>query len=204
MDKDILIKIIDFIPEPTFAIDNNKRVIACNKAIEKALGVARDEIIGRDCRDYSYIVYGERRPLFAELILDDNVNHQGYFKDIIKRDDVLYGETFIPSINGKGRCVMVMASALRDKKGRIIGVMETLRDITEKKEYEDTLRKSEEKYKNIYENAIEGMYQSTPDGKYISINPAMAYMIALRIWFFLSPILQYRFMQTLRKERFIK
>lgn len=177
MDKDILIKIIDFITEPTFAIDNNKRVIACNKALEKVLGVSRDDIIGKDCRDYSYIVYGERRPLFAELIFDDKVNYQVYFKDIIKKDDILYGETYIPSINGKGKYVMVMASPIRDEKGHLIGAMETLRDITEKKEYEDALRKSEEKYKSIYENAIEGMYQSSIDGKYISVNPAMAYML---------------------------
>ena len=36
------------------------------------------------------------------------------------------------------------------------------------------LRKAEEKYRTIFENAVEGIYQSTPDGRFFSTNPAMA------------------------------
>jgi len=39
------------------------------------------------------------------------------------------------------------------------------------------LRKAEEKYRNIFENAIEGIFQSTPHGQFININPAMAQMM---------------------------
>lgn len=178
MDREILINIIDFIPEPTFAIDTTRRVIACNRSIEKILGVKREEILGKDCREYSNLVYGEKRPLFVEIIFDDSQKTERFFKDVTRKDSVLYGKTFIPSINReKGGYVMVMAAPIRDEKGNIIGAVETIRDITEKKETEEALRKSEEKYINIYENAIEGMYQSTPDGRYISANPAMAYML---------------------------
>lgn len=178
MDREILINIIDFILEPTFAIDTTRRVIACNRSIEKILGVKREEILGKDCREYSNLVYGEKRPLFVEIIFDDSQKTERFFKDVTRKDSVLYGKTFIPSINReKGGYVMVMAAPIRDEKGNIIGAVETIRDITEKKETEEALRKSEEKYINIYENAIEGMYQSTPDGRYISANPAMAYML---------------------------
>lgn len=45
---------------------------------------------------------------------------------------------------------------------------------TERKKAEEALRESEEKYRNIFENASEGIYQSTPDGRYIEANPAFA------------------------------
>lgn len=39
-----------------------------------------------------------------------------------------------------------------------------------------TLQEAEAKYRDIFENAIEGIYQSTPDGYYLSVNPALANM----------------------------
>jgi len=41
----------------------------------------------------------------------------------------------------------------------------------------EDLEKSEEKYRSIFENAVEGIFQSTPEGRYRSVNPALAKMI---------------------------
>ena len=49
-------------------------------------------------------------------------------------------------------------------------------DITSRKQAEAALQKSEEKYRSIFENAIEGIFQTTPEGKYLSVNPAFARM----------------------------
>ena len=51
-----------------------------------------------------------------------------------------------------------------------------LRDITERKLAEAELRRSEEKYRKIFENAMEGIFQTTPEGRFLSVNPAMARM----------------------------
>ena len=49
-----------------------------------------------------------------------------------------------------------------------------VRDITEKKRLQAILRQTEEKYRNIFENAMEGIFQINPDGSFISANPALA------------------------------
>jgi PAS domain S-box-containing protein len=45
-----------------------------------------------------------------------------------------------------------------------------------RRKIEDALRESERKYRNIFENALEGIFQTTPDGLFISANPALSRM----------------------------
>ena len=47
-------------------------------------------------------------------------------------------------------------------------------DITKRKRAEESRRQTEEKYRSIVENAVEGIFQSTPDGRFLTANPAMA------------------------------
>ncbi|MHC1710737.1 MAG: ATP-binding protein [Solidesulfovibrio sp.] len=51
------------------------------------------------------------------------------------------------------------------------------RDMTERKKNEEALRRAEEKYRGIVENAAEGIFQCALDGKLISANPAMAALL---------------------------
>lgn len=48
------------------------------------------------------------------------------------------------------------------------------RDVTERKKTEEALRRAEEKYRGIVENAAEGIYQCALDGHFLSANPALA------------------------------
>ncbi|HEY9844913.1 MAG TPA: diguanylate cyclase, partial [Candidatus Caenarcaniphilales bacterium] len=56
------------------------------------------------------------------------------------------------------------------------------KEITERKKAEEALQQAEAKYRNIFENSIGGIFQTTPDGRYISANPALA-----RIYGYKSP-----------------
>jgi PAS domain S-box-containing protein len=57
-----------------------------------------------------------------------------------------------------------------------------LQDVTERKEAAQALQEAERRYRSIFENAIEGVFQTTPDGTYIAVNPALA-----RIYGYHSP-----------------
>ena len=53
----------------------------------------------------------------------------------------------------------------------------TFDNITERKQIEQTLRQTEEKYRAIFQGAVIGIFQSTPGGRYVNVNPAMATML---------------------------
>lgn len=52
-----------------------------------------------------------------------------------------------------------------------------MRDITERKRAEGALGQAEEKYRSIFVNAVEGIFQTTPDGRFITANPSLARML---------------------------
>ncbi len=54
------------------------------------------------------------------------------------------------------------------------GIVVNARDVTERKLAEEELREAEEKYRSIFENAVEGIYQATVEGRLLTANPAMA------------------------------
>jgi PAS domain S-box-containing protein len=58
--------------------------------------------------------------------------------------------------------------------GNVIATISFGSDVTERRKMHDALRLAEEKYRNIFENAGEGIFQTTPEGRYISANPALA------------------------------
>lgn len=60
------------------------------------------------------------------------------------------------------------------KSGEVLGYLGTLTDISDRKQGEFALQQAEEKYRSIFENAIEGIFQTTADGHYLSANPALA------------------------------
>jgi PAS domain S-box-containing protein len=67
-------------------------------------------------------------------------------------------------------------SFMRDEAKNPVGIISVSRDVTERKRAEKALKKSESKYRNIFENAIEGIYQSTIEGRLITANAAFARM----------------------------
>jgi len=75
---------------------------------------------------------------------------------------------------GQEKWVWERGHGVFDSAGEVLGVEGFITDITERKRSEEALRQAEEKYRSIFENALEGIFQSTADGHYISANPALA------------------------------
>lgn len=58
--------------------------------------------------------------------------------------------------------------------GRAVRIQGMIQDITDRRLVEEELRESEEKYRSLFDNAILGIYRTTPEGQYLDMNPAFA------------------------------
>jgi PAS domain S-box-containing protein len=137
-----LADIIEFIPDATFVIDQEKKVIAWNRALEEMTGIQKREIIGKGDYAYSVPFYAKLRPIMVDLIGTDDPETEALYDRCEKRGNTIRGEVFVPGLyGGRGAYVSVTASALLDPNGVRYGAIETVRDITEAKRADEAIRK---------------------------------------------------------------
>lgn len=145
-----LLDFIEFLPDATFAVNNEQKVVAWNHAMENLTGVSKTEIIGKGPEEYSVPFYGKAHVMLIGLMgasLEDIRLHYG---DVKRADGVLYAERFFPFLNkGKGVFVQIKVAACIDKDGAFAGGIETLRDITEQKTYEAMLEKDKKGFERL-------------------------------------------------------
>lgn len=121
-----------------------------------------------------------------DSVLDKSVypivapNDRQAFIDLTER--VLRGERGslqfeIAGLKGARRWLETHAVPLYDGEGNVSSLLGLTRDITERKRAEETALATEEKYRSIFENALEGIYQSSPEGRFHTVNPAFAHML---------------------------
>ncbi|MDD5525531.1 MAG: PAS domain S-box protein [Smithella sp.] len=72
------------------------------------------------------------------------------------------------------RHIEASVSLLKDLSGKPTGFRGIVRDITERRLAEEALRKNEAKYRHLIEDAQEGIFQSTAEGRHITVNQAFA------------------------------
>jgi len=169
-----LADIINFLPDATLAIDAHGIVIAWNCAMEQMTGVSAKDILGKGNYEYALPFYNERRPILLDLILDFNPTAAARY-DAIKHDgNNLISEKFIPLLHGgRGAYLWFIASPFYDAQGHCTGAIESIRDITDHKRMESSLRASERQYHNVFESAAEAMIVVDRDsGKILDANTA--------------------------------
>ena len=140
-----MMNIIDFLPDATFAIDLQGKVIAWNKAMEQMSGVGKADMIGQG--DYAYTVpfYGVRRPQLLNLLDASDLEIETRYRNIERLGETLFAEVFVPSVyGGRGAHVWAIGAPLYDAEGKRIGAIETIRDITERKRAEIELQEAKE------------------------------------------------------------
>jgi PAS domain S-box-containing protein len=134
------------------------RFLDCNESACQCLGYSREEFLALSVFDIDSKIDESRAAAVAA-----EMKRSGFaiFESIHRRKD---GSTFPVEVNVKE---IQLGRAYR---------LAIVRDITERKRAENALREAGHKYREIFENAGEGIFQSTPDGRFISANPALARM----------------------------
>ena len=143
--------IIDFLPDATFVLDDEKRVVIWNRAIEEMTGVSKEQIIGKGDYEYTIPFYGCRREHLADLLYQDNAELASRYRDVKRSGESLGAEAFCPGLNGgKGAHVWAIAKPLYNLSGQRIGVIESIRDISEQKAVQAAMQQSQEYLRKLY------------------------------------------------------
>lgn len=149
-----LMSMIEFLPDATFVIDQDKRVVAWNRACEVMTGVKKDAMLGRGDYASAEPFLGERRPILIDLLDVPSPEIEAKYEYVKRVGDAVIAESFIPRLRGgHGAYLWGAAAPLFDQEGRRCGAIEVVRDVTEQKHVERALRESELKHRTLFETA---------------------------------------------------
>ena len=155
--EEMLTKIVDGSSISSFVINRNHKVTHWNTAIEALIGIKKEEIVGTDEQWRAF--WPEKRPVMADLIVDgvsaDEIGR--YYRGKSKKSDLIDGaykaEGFYPALGREGKWLHFTASPIKGPDGEIIGAIETLHDITERKRAEGALNKRIKELQCLYDIA---------------------------------------------------
>lgn len=139
-------------------VDPDENFIFANPAAEILFEVQPGGLINRNLREFM-------SPEQFEIIRLESQKRSNNEKSIYEID--------IIASNGVLKNILVTATPQKNSQGKYVGTFGVLRDITDQKKAEKLLRQSEQKYRNLIEIMPDGVYRSTPAGKFLEVNPAM-------------------------------
>jgi PAS domain S-box-containing protein len=159
--------IVDTAMDAVISIDASGKIAGWNAQAEAIFGWTFNEIIGKSLTET--IIPVEQREAHARGLSEYLAT--GKAKMLNRRI-----ETTGLRKNGELFPVELSTTAILNPTGPL-SFSAFLRDVSRRKHAEENLRQSEERYRTLVERMTDGLYRSTPDGKFIEVNPALVKML---------------------------
>lgn len=150
--------VTDAVPAIINAKDNQSRYIFMNRYQAQLYGVAPEDAVGKTAGELLGIEYGT----YTEQ-LDRRVLETG--------EAIPYFEEYYVDAHGVSHTFLTTKVPLREASGQVESVATISLDITARKQAEQALRDSEERYRALYENNPSMYFTVAPDGTVLSVNP---------------------------------
>ncbi|MCX8109683.1 MAG: PAS domain S-box protein [Syntrophorhabdaceae bacterium] len=152
---DIINTFINTAPESIFIVDRDRKIIFANSTFAERIGRPIEDILGSGFYDIFPAHVAQRRGLHLEQVFAKRKK--------LSLEDERDGRHFIAYYN-----------PIFSKDDTVEKVLIIAFDITEKKKAELALEEKEKTYRNILENLSVGFFRSTPEGRFIMVNKALA------------------------------
>lgn len=153
--------IINSVSDVIFETDTKGSLLFLSAAWQRITGFDPDHSIGSD--------------LFSILHVEEQDKQRHDFSLLIKGQKQAYRSfTKIRISDGTFRAVELAFSMIRQDDNKDLRVVGTITDVEERRRAERALAEAEKKYRTIVENAAGGLFQITPEGMFLSANPAIA------------------------------
>jgi PAS domain S-box-containing protein len=142
-------------PNAYFSVGTDGLIRQCNKGAEELLGYPREMLEGK--RVFDLYMDGQEGKEKAVKV----------FQKFISGERLTSEELQMQKADGSPIWISLSVNAIRDGDGKIVESRSTAVNITERKVAEEALRDSEEKFRNLFNNAEVGMFRTRPDGSEI-------------------------------------
>ena len=159
--EDQLKTLVQSAPDAIFIQMEGRFAYVNDMAIRLYGAASEEELLGRDVME---TVHPDYRAKILERIRSANEERKP--ASLMEQKHVKLDGTIID--------VEAVSTPIRYRKSE--GSLVFIRDITERKRTEESLLLSEDRYRRLFEDAVLGIYRSTPAGKILSVNPAFARM----------------------------
>jgi PAS domain S-box-containing protein len=171
-----LSRIVHGLSIAAFVIDENHVITHCNKAFENLTGLTAEALVGT--RNQWKTFYPSQRPILADFIVDGAseeeiaVSYAGKYRKSSLIEGAYEVENFFPTLQGGGKWLFFTAAPLLDDKGNVVGAIETLQDISDRKKAEEALRLSERRQRALLNFEPYPIVVFSLDGRVSYLNPA--------------------------------
>jgi PAS domain S-box-containing protein len=153
--------VIDSVSDVIFETDTNGKILFLNRTWQKITGFELEQ--------------SKELDLFKMLHPQDQEKQRKDFQLLVRGQKQTYRSfTRLRTIDGTFRAVEIAVSMIRQDEAKNPRVVGTLTDVEERRRAERALSEAEKKFRAIVENAAGGIFQLTPEGLYLSANPALA------------------------------
>lgn len=153
--------VINSVSDVIFETDENGRLVFLNETWKRITNLDTAETMGKS--------------LFSMIEPTERGRQHEMFEELVRGERQAYrAETRLDLGQGISKPVEVAFSMLRMAEDKSIRVVGTITDIEKRRRAEMALREAEQRFRAIFENSISGIYQTSPEGRFISANPALA------------------------------
>jgi PAS domain S-box-containing protein len=151
---------INAVPSILIGMDQDSRITRWNLTAARVFGLTRAEVAGKPLADC-----GIR---WLQPGMDDEIRSWCSERICRRSDSVPF------AMKGATRLLGLTITAVRMNDSNSVELLVIGSDVTEREKVGAALREAEREYRGIFDNAIFGIFRSTPAGRYLSVNPAMA------------------------------
>jgi len=163
-ERDFAATVLDTTRALVVVLDRQGRIVKFNRACEQTTGYTFEELRGRYVWD--------------TLLAPDEIKAvKRVFHELGRQRLANEHENYWVTRDGDHRLIAWSNAVLPDAVGEVEYIVATGIDITERKQAEAALRKSEEHYRSLFDGVPIGLYRTNPTGEIIDVNPVLAHLL---------------------------
>ena len=176
-----LAAIIASLPDAIFALDKEHNIVAWNRRMEKQTGTQAERVLGLPRSEGAARGFLESESTLSEILLDPTRKVPARYRNVVRGESTISAEQEwrLPGKPSRLRYFWHTAALIRDAEGETVGTIESIRDISPRVKVERALSESEDRYRSLFENNLDGVLVVAPGGTVVDANASACAMLGM-------------------------